>query len=215
MNSDNIFKTIFFVLFVILLFIRLFYGLMVRKEGHSSWSLDKEAVKREGKLSILMRPLIFLVMLVVVVLYAISPAASFWLVVSLPDWLRWLGAVVGAISLPLLIWVHQTLREYWSTTLQLRKSHSLITQGPYSWVRHPMYSVLMLNFIGLSLVSAIWLFILLAAISPILFNRIAVIEEKMMLEQFGDDYSEYMKYTGRFLPRRLLKTNQNVSDKNY
>ncbi|MBN1535748.1 MAG: isoprenylcysteine carboxylmethyltransferase family protein [Anaerolineales bacterium] len=205
MTIENIFKTIFFILFIGLLCIRLFYGVKVRKTGKSSWKLDQSAVAREGKWSIILRPILFLCMLALVAFYAVADSPSSWLTVPLPEWLRWLGVGLGFFSLALLVWVHHTLREYWSTTLQLRNSHTIITRGPYAWVRHPMYSVLMLCFLGLALVSEIWLLLLWAVLSPVFFNRIAGIEEMMMKEQFGDEYLAYMNQTGRFFPKIFAK----------
>jgi protein-S-isoprenylcysteine O-methyltransferase Ste14 len=201
MGTELAFKVIFIVLFVTLLVIRGFFGWNVRQAGHSSWSVDKDAVEREGKWSLLLRPIVFLCMLASIILYLVSPEGSSCLVVTLPGQLRWFGAGLGIVSLPLLFWVHHTLREYWSTALQLRKSHSLITSGPYRWIRHPMYSALMLCFVGLSLVSAVWPFILLVFLSILFFCRVVGREETMMIEQFGNEYRAYMKRTGRFLPR--------------
>ena len=64
-----------------------------------------------------------------------------------------------------------------------------------------MYAVLMLCFIGLSLVSAAWPFLLLTVVTIPFFYRVSGKEETMMIEQFGDEYRAYMQRTGRFLPR--------------
>jgi protein-S-isoprenylcysteine O-methyltransferase Ste14 len=76
----------------------------------------------------------------------------------------------------------------------------------YRWVRHPMYSALMLCFVGLSLVSAVWPFMVLVLLSILFFFRVVGREEVMMIEQFGDEYRAYMKKTGRFLPRLSSKS---------
>jgi protein-S-isoprenylcysteine O-methyltransferase Ste14 len=89
----------------------------------------------------------------------------------------------------------------WSTNLQLREEHTLVTTGPYRWARHPMYTALFSFFVGLALVSATWLIVLLVvAATFVLVVRIDK-EEVMMIEQFGDEYRAYMQQTGRFLPR--------------
>ena len=206
MGTEPVFKAIFLVLFIALLTIRGLFGWRVRQAGHSSWSANKDAVRREGRWSLLLRPVAFLCMLAVVALYATSPLESSWLTVSLPGWLRWLGVGLAFISLPLLVWVHRTLREYWSTVIQLRESHALITDGPYGWIRHPMYTALTLCFIGLSLVSAVWPFMLLVVLSMLFFYRVTGREEAMMIERFGDQYRAYMERTGRFLPRLIRKS---------
>jgi protein-S-isoprenylcysteine O-methyltransferase Ste14 len=201
MNMGPVFKILFFLFFLALLAIRAFFSLRVRKAGQSSWSAGKDAVKREGVLSILLRPLMFLALLALVGLYAAVPGEPAWLVLPLPDGLRGLGVILAILSLIFLVRVHYTLREYWSTVLQLRESHSLITTGPYRWIRHPMYMALTLCFISLALLSAAWPLLLLVAVTVPFFYRIAVKEEAMMIEQFGGEYRAYRERTGRFFPR--------------
>ncbi|MBN2085739.1 MAG: isoprenylcysteine carboxylmethyltransferase family protein [Anaerolineales bacterium] len=203
MGSAQVLKIIFFAQFIALLAIRVFFGWMVRRAGQSSWSVEKEAVKREGAWSILLRPLGFLALLALVGLYAFIPGEPDWLILPLPVWLRGLGVVLGAFGLLYLIWVHYTLREYWSTVLQLRKAHALITAGPYRWIRHPMYSALMVCFFSLALISAAWPLLLLAALTLPFFYRVTVKEERMMIGQFGEEYRAYRERTGRFLPRAM------------
>jgi protein-S-isoprenylcysteine O-methyltransferase Ste14 len=99
-----------------------------------------------------------------------------------------------------LIRVHQTLGNYWSTNLQIQDRHHLIEEGPYHSVRHPMYTALANIFIGLGLVSGLWPWILLALLGIAFFITRVPKEEKMMLEEFGDEYKDYMQRSGRFLP---------------
>ena len=112
-----------------------------------------------------------------------------------------MGTALGVLSLVYLVWVHQTLREFWSTVLQLRESHTLITAGPYRWIRHPMYSALMACFISLALVSAVWPLLLLTVLFIPFFYRVTVKEEEMMAARFGEEYRAYRERTGRFLPK--------------
>ena len=117
------------------------------------------------------------------------------------SWSQWLGVGLGAAGLILLVWVHHTLGRRWSTNLQLREEHTLVTGGPYRWARHPMYTALFSFFAGLVLVSASWLVALLVVVAIlVLYARIGE-EETMMIEQYGDEYRAYMQQTGRFLPR--------------
>ena len=205
MNTTIFFKVFFFGLFFALLAIRVFFGWRVRKAGYNSWSVDRKLVEREGTWSIVLRLAAALCLLALVVLYAISPEGPSWMTLCLPSWLRWLGVGLGITGLLLLAWVHETLREYWSTGLQLRKSHTLITEGPYRWVRHPMYATLTLCFVGLALVSATWPLLLLAMLTVPFFYRVTRKEEAMMVGQFGEEYRLYMKRTGRFFPRLSSK----------
>jgi protein-S-isoprenylcysteine O-methyltransferase Ste14 len=205
MSIGLLFKYIFFTLFIMLLGIRFYFGWKVRQAGHNSWAMDKKLVEREGTWSVLLRLAAAFLMLALVVLYALGPEGPNWMTLPLPSWLRWLGVGVGITGLLLLAWVHKTLREYWSTGLQLRKNHTLITEGPYRRVRHPMYTTLMLCFAGLAIVSAAWPLLLLAALTVPFFYRVTVKEETMMVEQFGEKYRLYAQQTGGFFPRLFTK----------
>jgi len=203
MNSETIFRIIFFILFVCIIFIRIYYHRKVRQSGESSMSINKEAIAREGRLSVILRPVLGFFMIAVFILYAINPMWMGWFAVPFPIWLRWIGVGLGIVNLPLLIWVQRILGNHWSTNLQLREQHTLVTSGPYRWVRHPMYTALFTFFIAGSLISANWLFILLTMVAIIgLYTRTDK-EEIMMIEKFGDEYRDYLKRTGRLLPRLI------------
>lgn len=211
MDTERTFWVIFFVLFITVMAVRAYYGWKIRRTDESSWFVENEAVEREGRWSIVLRLVLFLYMLAVVVLYAINPAWLGAFAIPLPAWSRWLGVGLGAIGLVLLIWVHHTLGRHWSTNLQFKEEHTLVTSGPYRWARHPMYTALFSFFAGLALVSANWLVVLLVVVSIfVLYVRIGK-EETMMIEQFGDEYRAYMQQTGRFLPR-LARTAEKAVD---
>ena len=201
MESESIFRAIFFVLLIAVIAIRVYYGWRTRRTGESGWSLKEEAVEREGRWSILLRVVLSLFSVAAIVLYAINPTWLDTCSIVLPPWSQWLGVGLGAAGLILLVWVHHTLGRRWSTNLQLRDEHTLVTGGPYRWARHPMYTALFSFFAGLVLVSASWLVALLVVVAIlVLYARIGE-EETMMIEQYGDEYRAYMQQTGRFLPR--------------
>ncbi|MBE9524457.1 MAG: isoprenylcysteine carboxylmethyltransferase family protein [Chloroflexi bacterium] len=172
-----------------------------RSVGQSSWSVDEDAVKREGRWSLLLRPISFLFMLALFALYFIEPLGSEWLHVSLPWKLRLLGGFLSLGGTLMLVLTHRALSIHWSTTLQFKEGHSLITTGPYGLIRHPMYTSLYIIFIGLAIVSSFWPLWILILLMTIFFFRIASIEEDMMIDKFGDEYVSYIKRSGRFLPR--------------
>jgi protein-S-isoprenylcysteine O-methyltransferase Ste14 len=200
MKSELIFRAIFFVLLIAVITIRVYYGWRIGRTGESGWSLKEEAVEREGKWSILLRVVLSLFSLAAIILYAINPAWLGTCAIFLPPWCQWSGAGLGTAGLILLVWVHHTLGRHWSANLQLKDEHTLITSGPYHWVRHPMYTALFGFFAGLVLVSASWLIALLVVVAVfVLYARLGK-EEALMIEQFGDEYRASMQQTGRFLP---------------
>jgi protein-S-isoprenylcysteine O-methyltransferase Ste14 len=84
----------------------------------------------------------------------------------------------------------------------VREQHRLITNGVYRRIRHPMYAALLLYSVGQALVIPNWVAgpSYLVAFAILFVFRVQA-EERMMLEQFGDDYAAYMARTDRLVPR--------------
>ena len=119
----------------------------------------------------------------------------------LPDWLRWVGVPLGAVSFALYGWSQAALGSAWSPHLQTRGKHSLVTTGPYSRMRHPVYLALLGFLVAIALVSANWFFVALLLVSIVVVALRIPKEEQMMIEEFGDEYREYMQRTGGLLPK--------------
>jgi len=96
---------------------------------------------------------------------------------------------------------HTDLGTNWSITLEVREQHRLVTHGVYRSVRHPMYAALLLYSVGQALVLPNWLAgpSYLVAFAVLFAFRVRA-EERMMLEQFGDEYAAYMAQTKRLVP---------------
>lgn len=116
------------------------------------------------------------------------------------------GPLVGGVTcLVIGLWLfyrsHADLGTNWSITLEVREQHRLITQGVYHRIRHPMYLALVLYSIGQALVIPNWVAgpSNLIAFAVLLALRVRA-EERMMLEQFGDEYTAYMARTQRLVP---------------
>jgi protein-S-isoprenylcysteine O-methyltransferase Ste14 len=162
---------------------------------------DQEAIEREGRGMFALRVLMFLVLLAWLVVYTINPPWMGVLSVPFPDWLRWVGFALGLASLGFWTWTQLALGKEWSPQIQLREEHRLVTTGPYTRIRHPLYTAMIGYGASLALVTANWVFILFAvAMTAWLPVRVPK-EEQMMLEEFGEKYEAYMQRTGRFLPK--------------
>lgn len=201
LNAEIIFRVSLISLLLVVLFIQIYHGRKGQKPGRGSYSLDKTALNREGALSLIGHGAVLAFMLVMMVLYAVTPKRVQWSRVAFPEALQWLGLGLGIISLAALAGVHRALGRYWSPYLRLQEGHRLVTSGLYRWVRHPMYSVLFVHTLAMALVSSNWLFALLClARMAFLYARIGK-EEAMLIEQFADEYRDYMQQAGRLLPR--------------
>jgi len=111
------------------------------------------------------------------------------------------GIACFAVSLWLFYRSHADLGTNWSVTLQIRDQHRLVTQGVYRRIRHPMYSALFLYSVGQLFVLPNWVAgpSYLVAFGSLFALRVRA-EERMMLEEFGAQYSSYMARTKRLVP---------------
>jgi protein-S-isoprenylcysteine O-methyltransferase Ste14 len=135
------------------------------------------------------------------VLYLYSPSWWTWTFIPLGEWIQWLGIVIALVPIFFLIWVHQYLDKQWSIALEIQEDHKLITTGPYRYVRHPMYLGIFTYTMGLMMISLDALVILFFAFTIWVNYRRIPREEQMLIQKFGDEYLEYMKRSGRLLPR--------------
>lgn len=136
-----------------------------------------------------------------VITYLIIPDWMNWSEMPLPDWARWIGVVSGISSLPMLYWLFKSIGRNITQTVKTRKNHELVTTGPYRWVRHPLYSVGTLLFISFALISSNW-FIGLMTLMSLLMLLVRLPKEEMnLIERFGDEYRDYMRRTGRLIPK--------------
>jgi protein-S-isoprenylcysteine O-methyltransferase Ste14 len=177
--------------------VRVYYRVKTRTLGKGSFPQDNKVV-----LAVLLSSLVLTFS--VILTWLRNPGWTKWSALSLPGSLRWTGAVLSLAAAPLLMWVHHALGASYSAKLEIRQ-HTLVTAGPYRWVRHPMYSTILLWTVGLSLTVANWLTFFL----PVAFALFAILrvpnEERMMIETYGEAYREYVKHTGRFLPTLIRR----------
>ena len=156
-------------------------------------------VSRKGSLETVLLTVAWLGFVVPLVWIA-SPALSF------ADYPLYAAPfVAGVVCLVAGLWLfyrsHADLGTNWSHTLELREQHRLITHGVYRRVRHPMYTSLLLYSLGQTLALPNWVAgpSYLATFGVLIAFRVYA-EERMMREQFGDDYAAYIERTKRLVP---------------
>ncbi len=95
----------------------------------------------------------------------------------------------------------RSLGRYFTVDVTIRKDHVLKKEGFYRYLRHPSYSFSLLTSLGLGLYLNNWLSLVLAFLPPfIAFSYRIAIEEKTLIEQFGEEYLEYRKKTKKLIP---------------
>ena len=124
----------------------------------------------------------------------------------LPPEARGVIGGTGAAILALAVWLfwrsHADLGRNWSPSLELREGHELVTEGVYRSVRHPMYASMWLWGVAQALLLQNWVagWVSLVMFMPLYLLRVPR-EERMMLDEFGEEYRAYMDRTGRVIPR--------------
>lgn len=195
MEHDQTFQLVLLAGIALVLPFALYYRLRSLATGEK---LDR---RQEGRLILwTLRP-IGIVGMLSFNAFLIDPSWMRWSSVPLPVELRWGGVGIGVFAGGLLIWTFHNLGKNLTDTVVTRKAHSLVTTGPYRWVRHPFYVCVAMSMLANSLATANWFLLLTSAIAlSLLFIRTRIEEEKL-LARFGDDYRAYMQRTGRFWPR--------------
>ncbi len=199
MRNEAVFRVILGAMGAVGTVIRLYYMRKVSQAG------QKISRKQEERLRIALIASCNALGWIGGLVYLIAPQRMRWATLPLPTWSRWVGVGLGAVAGPLLLWTHQSLGKNWSATVEIREEQTLVTSGPYRWVRHPMYTAFFVSGLATLLVSANWVIGggwlgqgIVAA------SRVGD-EEALMIEEFGDQYRAYIRRTGRFLPPMKLK----------
>lgn len=114
-------------------------------------------------------------------------------------WIQVIGILLEAVGYFLFLWSVLERGRY-ATSWEMRKDHKLVTSGPYGYVRHPSYLAYFIMFSGL-----FFLLFNLVALVPLIavpgYVSLTTYEEQLLVARFGNEYVEYQKRTGRFLPR--------------
>ena len=103
------------------------------------------------------------------------------------------------LGLALAVWARIYLGSNWGTPMSLREGHELVTSGPYRFIRHPIYTGILLAMLASAgLAGPIWLaaFIFFGGF----FVYSAKTEERLMAEQFPTEYPEYKRRSKRLIP---------------
>lgn len=112
----------------------------------------------------------------------------------------WLGALITVAGLLFSIWARVTLGRNWSRSVTIKQDHELIMRGPYRRVRHPIYTGLLVGFVGTALAlgqyRGVVAFVLIFAS---LYYKLRL-EERWMRGQFGETYANYVRQTRALVP---------------
>jgi protein-S-isoprenylcysteine O-methyltransferase Ste14 len=111
------------------------------------------------------------------------------------------AGVLTWIGIAIAIWARWHLGENWSGRITLKENHELIRTGPYAFFRHPIYSGIDLAALGGMLAINRWRAVAGFLLIVVTFWIKAKKEERMLSEQFGEDFAEHQRKTGFLLPK--------------
>jgi protein-S-isoprenylcysteine O-methyltransferase len=115
--------------------------------------------------------------------------------------LGWVGVVIAAGGIALRLWANQVLGQFYTRTLKVTESQTIVQAGPYGLIRHPGYAGMIVMWVGAGLAVTNWLMALL--IMVVMFSVYAYriqSEEAMMAASYGAQYAEYQHHTRKLIP---------------
>jgi protein-S-isoprenylcysteine O-methyltransferase Ste14 len=114
-------------------------------------------------------------------------------------WLQVIGLVIFLLGLALAVWARVYLGRNWGMPMSEKADPELVTTGPYSTVRHPIYSGIILAMIGTTIaVSLYWLVAVVLLGAYFIYS--AAMEERYMAGRFPDTYPRYKQSTKMLIP---------------
>ena len=195
MTSELPFQIAVVVIFLMSVLVTLYFRIQAAASG------EKISRKDEGLLFALILRTLGGGLFLSTFIWVISPQSLEWAAMPMAPEVRWIGAVSGAACSLLMFWTLKSLGRNLTDTVVTRATATLITTGPYRWVRHPFYVTAALLMTSVTILAANFL---IGSISFFVLSMLAIRtpkEEQKLIEAFGQSYRDYMTTTGRFFPR--------------
>ena len=113
---------------------------------------------------------------------------------------QYAGVALTAAGVAFAIWARLVLGSNWSGIVTVKEGHTLMDRGPYAIVRHPIYSGVLLAYIGTAIVfGEVRVLIAFVFVLALILSKIAI-EERFMTQEFGVQYSEYKQRVKALIP---------------
>jgi protein-S-isoprenylcysteine O-methyltransferase Ste14 len=120
--------------------------------------------------------------------------------VSVAEIWKWIGITLTAAGLALCLWARRELAENWSDRVALKVDHELIRTGPYRFLRHPIYSGVLLAMAGTALAIGEWKGFVAFAVMMTNYAIKARREERILVSKFGQEYEDYKRHAAFLVP---------------
>ena len=115
-------------------------------------------------------------------------------------WPFWFGAAVTVAGLFFAVWAREHLGSNWSRSVTIKQGHELITTGPYALVRHPIYTGVLIGFLGTAIAASQVRGVVVLGLVFLVFWAKLRMEEEWMRSQFGETYAIYADQTAALVP---------------
>jgi protein-S-isoprenylcysteine O-methyltransferase Ste14 len=124
-----------------------------------------------------------------------------WRFVPEGAWPQETGIFLTSVGVAVAVWARHSLGEHWSARVTLKVDHQLICSGPYAYIRHPIYTGLLVAASGTALAVGEWRAVVGVVLALAAFSHKALKEEALLASEFGDRYQKYRSHTGFLIPR--------------
>ncbi len=113
---------------------------------------------------------------------------------------QYFGVLLMLLGCGFAVWARFVLGRNWSGIVTVKEDHTLITRGPYAWVRHPIYTGILLALLGTAVtVGTVMNLVEVPVVALALWLKLRT-EEKFMLETFGEQYTAYRQRVKALIP---------------
>ena len=192
MSNLDLFKKIYLCLFISYSSIRIYY---------SKHRFSTKYIKSINPFIEKFNSLLAGIGMIYIPLFSIFSSYFDYFSINFSNYIKIISSIILFFDVIFFYFTHKQLSDNWSPYLEIKENHKLITNGVYKYIRHPMYTQcwIMVFFQGLIL-SNIFVEIFGIICWGILYFKRISNEEKMMIDEFGNEYKEYMNKTGRLFP---------------
>lgn len=119
----------------------------------------------------------------------------------LPAWVYYIGIALMLAGIAFRQWAIAVLGRYFSGVIGVQTEQTVVEAGPYRFIRHPSYTGVLIFVAGMGLAVQSWAAILVdITIFGIVYGYRMFVEEKVLINELGNSYVEYMKRTKRVIP---------------
>jgi protein-S-isoprenylcysteine O-methyltransferase Ste14 len=169
------------------------------------WLVSALKRKKTKQRESIVQRLVYISPLLLAFFFLYNPRANFaflatYFVPHTPE-VRWAGVAVMVAGLAFAVWARVHLGTNWSGVVTLKEGHELIRTGPYRNIRHPIYTGILIGFLGNAIVNGQVRGLIAVAIIWASFYIKARREEAFLGQEFGPKFDEHTRLTGMFLPK--------------